>query len=152
MKTSQSQNMFMRLWDCDDPERIRCQWLRAGRVLHPVSEPFAYPDDLEPGDRLRAYRLAGDSQVTFKGDATNRRSLDVAEFRELADCWIIPLRTLSPLGLELARTAPMAPPLVTRSFKLPEDWDRALVRLAKAEGRDASSLLRSLVAARLEVR
>ena len=122
-------------------------------MLRQVAEPFAYPIDLQPGDRLRAYRLAGDGDVTFKGDAMNRRTLAVAEFRELADCWTIPLRTLSAHGLDLARAPVIAArALAVRTFKLPDDQDRALDRAAKAEGRDASTVLRALVAVYLENR
>ena len=135
MNLSPPQHAFLGLWAAGDPERIRAQWLRSGRVLRPVSEPFAYPDDLRPGDRLRAYRLAGGNDTTFKGDARNRRTLDVAEFRALTDCWATPLRTLSPLGLELASVpAPIIEPMVTRNFRLPADQDRALDRKAQAEG------------------
>lgn len=148
---SPAQHAFLGLWAVGDPERIRAQWLRGGRVLRSVAEPFTYPDDLAPGDRLRAYRLASGRDTTFKGDARNRRTLDIAEFRALANCWAIPLRTLSPLGLELARAPVTAPPiLAARTFKHPEDQDRALDRAAKAEGRDASAVLRELVAAWLE--
>jgi len=124
-----------------DGEPHRANWLRDGRKLRPVADPFV----LDPeADRIQVYRLADADAPTFIGDAVNRTTLSVDELAELAPCWEIPLRRLNDLGASLAGEAPPPPP-IPRTFKLPEAMDAALKAKAAGEGRPVNAVLVELV-------
>lgn len=144
MEVTATQHGFLGMFLTERPERLRRKWLDPdGRVLCQVAEPFAYHPDAA---RIQVYRLGDDDGPTFKGDSLNRKVLSVEALRQLEPCWIEPLRSLSPLGLEIAR-APHAPPLMeARTFTLPRTNNTALDAYARATGRDVSPILAELVA------
>lgn len=120
--------------------RIRVAWVdKASRVLGPISEPFSY---MEEAHGVKLYKLADDGdEEAPRGEPLSRTNLRLAALKALEPCWEVPLRVLSPLGLELA-TADWNPHEdVRRSFVVPWTFDQAMKRQAECEGRSVSALI-----------
>lgn len=123
--------------DVGDLERLRAVWLDGnGLVLGTVADPFAYHPSAE---WVKVYRLAVGGDEALQGDAIGRTNLTVADLRALEPCWGVPLRSLSPLGRQLA-SGPPEPPVVA-TFKAPRELDYWLTQKSQVLARTRTDLI-----------
>lgn len=144
MKLTPVQARFLRFFLSGPPDRAF--WLRDGRRLAPVSDPFTLHPE---ATHALVYRLAGGEGMTLPGEAIERTRITVADLRALEGCWDQPLRTLSPIGADLARKR-LPKRAYVAAFRQTAAEREALHAAARRAGLAPAVVVAELVAAFLE--
>lgn len=140
MEATPAQARFLRFFLQGEPDRA--YWLREGRRLGPVSEPFAYEAE---ATHVMVYRLATGEGLTLPGEAMSRTRISLSDLLTLHRFWDEPLRTLSEAGRAAAKSRGLKRSCVT-AFRQTEADRARLEALAIGEGRTPGALVAELVA------